>query len=254
MYIQEAFLRRRQRMTTLYYRYAPPVFEADGSDLTADKGVKPPFKDAPSWMCSVYYYWWEFLRTHKQYMHVAKNRPEDGDQVMRDFGDPDAFGGFEGWWRRVGRELFCEPFERSIRWADTPDALPRSEGCVYLSVPYRCDVDHALTQLRDILKPKMPAIKADLGRGDARYPVFTKPVLSALHRRLLVLRAREQENYSPSSIGLMLKIGPQDDSAASKLARDEKVSRDLREARYLRDYAAQGFFPVKSEQAFLERT
>ena len=118
MYNQEVWLRRRQRMTTLYYQYAPPVFQADDEDLTADTNVKPPFKDASGWMCSVYYYWWEFLRLDANYMQRSETQAASGNQVMQDFGYPDAFGGFEGWWRRVGRHLFCEPYERSIRWAD----------------------------------------------------------------------------------------------------------------------------------------
>jgi len=104
------------------------------------------------------------------------------------FSYPDAFGGFEGWWRRVGRHLFCGPVERSIRWGSTPDELPKSEGCIYISVPYRCDLDHALTQLRDILKPEMEARNNNLELSGARYLVFTKPVLSALHKRLWTFR------------------------------------------------------------------
>ena len=168
MYNQEGWLRRRQQMTTFFFRYAPPLFGEVAEDLTLDTGVKPPFSKAPSHMCSVYYYWWAFLRQDPQYQHYSKRKPNQQNGVMRDFGDLDAYGSFEGWWRRVGRKLFSEPPERGIRWASSPDELPRSEGCVYISIPFRCDVDQALAELRDILKPEMDAQKAQVGLSGAR--------------------------------------------------------------------------------------
>jgi hypothetical protein len=249
MYNQEVWLRRRQRSATFYFRYAPPVFGPDGEDLTGESDVKPPFHKAPAWKCSVYYYWWEFLRMEESYLQDARAGNDDSP-VLRDFGDPDAYGGFHGWWLRVGRYLFSEPRERSIRWSDNPDDLPKSTGCVYISVPFRCDVEQALTELRDILRPEMDVKKAEIGPSGARYPVFTKPILSALHKRLEALKLSRLGNLTHSEIGKQLTIGPQGDDADSKNGRTTSVSRCLREARFLVDFAVGGFFPVIDPEVF----
>lgn len=249
MYNQEVWLRRRQRSATFYFRYAPPVFGQDGEDLTGDTGVQPPFHNAPASKCSVYYYWWEFLRMEERYLRDARDGKADSP-VLRDFGDPDAFGGFQGWWSRVGRNLFSEPRERSIRWADNPDDLPKSAGCVYISIPFRCDVDQALSELRDIIKPEMDAKKAEIGPSGARYPVFTKPILSALHKRLEALKLSRLGNIKHSEIGKILNIGPQGDSVDAKNGRASSVSRCLREAGHLVDFAVRGYFPVTDPEAF----
>jgi hypothetical protein len=249
MYNQEGWLRRRQEMTTFFYRYAPPLFGEVAEDLTLDTGVKPPYAKAPSHMCSVYYYWWSFLRQDADYMRRSKREPNLHDRVMRDFGDLDAYGSFEGWWRRVGRKLFSEPAERGIRWASNPDELPRSDGCVYISVPFRFDIDQTLAELRAILKPEMDAQKAQVSLSGARYPVFTKPVLSALHNRLEVLKLREAEDITLSEIGIRLGIGPTGSDAYARNVRETTVGRYLREATSIRKWALRGFFPVVSDKA-----
>jgi hypothetical protein len=152
----------------------------------------------------------------------------------------------------VGRKLFSEPAERGIRWASSPDELPRSDGCVYISVPFRCDVDQALAELRDILKPEMDAQKAQVGLSGARYPVFTKPVLSALHNRLEVLKLREAEDITLSEIGIRLGIGPTGSDAYARNVRETTVGRYLREATSIRKWALRGFFPVVSDKAHQE--
>lgn len=250
MYNQEVWLRSRERMTTFYFRYAPPVFEDDSEDLTTDLSVKKPYAEAEPWECSVYYYWWEFLRINPGYRREARLGIESTNRVVRDFGDPERYGDFRGWWRVRGRSLFCEPRERGIRWASAPSALPQSDGCVYLSVPYRCDIEQALAQLRDILKPQMDAMKAEQGGSGAKYPVFTKPVLPALHKRLHVLMCRMENKKTLSDVGLELGIGPGDDSTAARHMREVSVARYYREATTLRDFAARGYFPVTNAKAF----
>lgn len=249
MYDQEVWLRRRSEMTTFFFRYAPPVFDKNSDDLTNDLSVKMPYAGAKSWECSVYYYWWEFLRINPEFGREARLGADSTNRVARDFGDPERYGDFRGWWQERGRYLFCEPRERGIRWASNPSDLPRSDGCVYLSVPFRFDIEQAIAQLRDILKPQMDAMKAEQGGSGAKYPVFTKPVLPALHKRLEVLRCRDQR-MTLDEVGRELRIGPQDDSAAARHMREVSVARYYREAKTLRDFAARGHFPVTDAKAF----
>lgn len=250
MYEQEVWLRRRSEMTTFFFRYAPPVFGDDSDDLTNDLSVKKPYAGAEPWQCSVFYYWWEFLRINPEYRREARLGADSANRVARDFGDPERYGDFRGWWQERGRYLFCEPRERGIRWASSPHALPQSEGCVYLSVPFRFDIEQAIAQLRDILKQQMDAMKAEQGGSGAKYPVFTKPVLPALHKRLQVLLCRMENKKTLSDVGLELGIGPSDDSTAARHMREVSVSRYYREATTLRDFAARGHFPVTDAKAF----
>jgi hypothetical protein len=49
----------------LYFRYAPPLTDLDGA---TDDRPNPPFRDAPKQCCSVYYYWWAFLKENVDYI------------------------------------------------------------------------------------------------------------------------------------------------------------------------------------------
>jgi hypothetical protein len=46
----------------LFFVYAPPL---KGKRPSNRRAVEPPYQGAPAWKCSVYYYWWEYLRRHE---------------------------------------------------------------------------------------------------------------------------------------------------------------------------------------------
>lgn len=80
--------------------------------------------------------------------------------------------------------------------------------------------------------------------------MFTKPVLSALHNRLEVLKLWEAEDITQSEIGLRLNIGPTGSDAYARNIRETTVGRYLREATSIRKWVVRGFFPVVSDKAF----
>lgn len=90
-----------------YFQYAPPSL--GHREASSNKRPAKPFAEAAGWQCSVYYYWWKFLRLSEGY---KKNYEAGGEglcaKVYRDFGDV-RDDDFQAWWLTIGRELFREP-------------------------------------------------------------------------------------------------------------------------------------------------
>lgn len=67
-----------------------------------------PFPKAKPWQCSVYYFWWCFLKEHEGYRKCCEN---DGKgpyaDLYRDFGDVRG-NNFRSWWKNTGSQLFAE--------------------------------------------------------------------------------------------------------------------------------------------------
>ena len=54
----------------LFFVYAPPL---KGTRPSNRRAVEPPYQGAPAWKCSVYYYWWEYLRHHEGYRQTCES-------------------------------------------------------------------------------------------------------------------------------------------------------------------------------------
>ena len=66
MYEKRLFNRR-----VLRFLYAPPFTKLD--DVSEDEKPQAPYRDAPYYMRSVYYYWWAFLRENNEYIGCCNN-------------------------------------------------------------------------------------------------------------------------------------------------------------------------------------
>lgn len=108
---------QRYRAGRRFFVYAPPL---KGVRPSKRKPPNPPYKGAPAWKCSVYYYWWEYLRRHEGYRQCcAKGGKGEYAKLYADFGDVHAHDDFWLWWSKEGHsELFCEPTARKIRVLD----------------------------------------------------------------------------------------------------------------------------------------
>ena len=114
----------------LYFRHAPPFTNLDD---TSARDTQPPFEGAPGYQCSVYYYWWAFLRESKAYKECCDRNGEgplaDLYAYFGDVRDAD----FMRWWRfgghkrgvdkraYSGRRLFSEGVRQPIKVLRTPD-------------------------------------------------------------------------------------------------------------------------------------
>lgn len=193
--------------------YAPPRFEELNPFLLWE--VKPPYPDAPGWQCSVYYYWYEYLRRHEGYEETCLN---DGigpraEQFVT-FGDVHALDFGEWWGERFWMFEEKRPVRR-LKQAPTLDSrgFPVDRDTLYVEVDLTAPPSKLLKEFRQEVwvqrmaaeeraqraaasrarKQKKPApeVRIEPRKSTAHFPVETKPVLSALHEHLLVWDARK---------------------------------------------------------------
>ena len=250
MYSQQRLVQNAEEQ--LYFRHAPPVLERQlRLDTYPGKSPKVPFKGAKGWQCSVYYFWWRFLRENEAF----RSRQHEGEdaregRVAYDFRHVHGMN-FPNWWVAHGRFLFCEPKSTGVRILRDP--LPSSvpEGRVVVSIPFNGDIDRTLAELRGVLKPAFHEMQLAQGPSKAKYPVLVTTPLNALYRRYNIWRIkRDNPKLSLHEVALMggaLPSGPiEDNDVRRSLAAG--CSRDLKDAKTLIDHVGRGFFPVLSEK------
>lgn len=180
----------RYKVGRRFFVYAPPL---KGVRPSKRKPPNPPYKGAPSWKCSVYYYWWEYLRRHEGYRQCClKGGKGDYAKLYADFGDIHAHDDFWLWWSKEGHnELFCEPTARQIRVFDANSRFEPtlSIDTLTLELPLELRTAYLIAGIRTVLKQQAAKAKAAKRISRARYPVATKPVLMSLHQHLVVYDA-----------------------------------------------------------------
>lgn len=238
----------------LYFRYAPPLTDLD--EISDGDLPNRPYTHAKKFERSVYFYWWSYLRENEAYIACC-NAEGAGpmSELYADFGDVRG-DSFMDWWKGGARLLFCEPPEAEIVSYSSLPREPIDEDRVLLSIPVTGDIDRTMAELRKMLQGAFAAVRRQRQRDStafesfsrAQYPVFTKPVLTALHERLVAHRARkEHPNASLYEIGAI--TGLIDRTSGEKGDADHRnrvtasVSRYLREARALIYNVGEGRFP-----------
>ena len=246
MYEQERLAQDAQGL--FYFRHAPPLLTRN-FDIQSypAKRPQPPFKDAKGWQCSVYYYWWRFLKENHD-LKSGRYRDADGPQgrVARDFRGIHQMN-FPNWWISHGRELFREPATGGIQVVkDVPNPADQL-GRVLVSIPFNGDVDRTLAELRSILTPAFKDMQLELGPSRARYPVQVTTPLYALHRRYAVWRARQDNpELKLHEVALLAGIpanGPEDDPDVKRVLA-ATASRCIKEADVIIEQAGHGLFPI----------
>lgn len=235
------------------FQYFPP--SDNPKDVWGGKPPVPPFPGATSQQSSVYYYWWLYLRESDDYIATCENRGSGPcAEVYRDFGDvrDDHFG---VWWEMRGCELFSELDEDHKRPTvqlvsedhDRPwlwHGNPQNEMLIRIS--RRANLHRAMFQIRAILEEELEEWP-DQRNSTALYPVFTKPVLTSLHKCLQVHKLRRDNPSLPLHKFATLSgiyeirdgIDEVDKSAAASAA-----SRVLKQSALLLKYVGKGMFPV----------
>jgi hypothetical protein len=154
--------------------------------------VAPPFKDAEPWQCSVYYYWWAYLRRHDGYRSTCEQAGKGHyAKLYDDFGDVHATD-FWTWWQGHSW-IFAEPAIRQVQLAEAGDIS--DERTLTIRVPLETKLSLITGQFKRLVRPQLKlAARAKL-QSRAKYPVATKPVLSALHEHLMVWDAKQRHPY-----------------------------------------------------------
>jgi hypothetical protein len=175
-----------------FFVYAPPL-----KGVRASKRKRPnaPYKNAPAWKCSVYYYWWEYLRRHEGYRQCCANGGKGAyAKLYADFGNVHAHDDFWLWWSKEAHsELFCEPTARKIRVFDQNSRFEPtvSNDTLLIELPLEVRTAYLISHIRTVLKQFGKRAKAAKRVSRARYPVATKPVLASLHQHLVVWDAQQ---------------------------------------------------------------
>lgn len=250
MYVQEKLAHDAQQL--LYFRHAPPILERQ-VDLAAypAKRPQPPYKGAKGWHCSVYYFWWAFLKENADFRsgrHLGTDTTEG--RVARDFRDVGKMN-FPNWWLTVGRYLFSEPKGEGIRLEVPPVDAGVLTDRVLLSVPFNGDMDRTLSELRSVLSAAFEKQGISAGPSRARYPVLLTTPLHALYRRYQVWCARRDNPGSTwNEVGLiagLLPSGPLEDPDVRQ-SFTSSTSRYYKEAKCITEHVGRGLFPVMNDK------
>lgn len=170
-------INKEKNLMQPYFVYAPPDFD-DGH--YPYRLPNPPYPNAEKWKCSVYYYWWLYLRRNTNYRLTCD---QDGNgpcaDLYRDFGniyDHD----FRSWWSEHWK-LFAEPVAVALG-----DESTRFQRSITLRIDLDAKRNRILDDVRAILVDHQAEYDQSRVSSDAVYPVETNPVLSALHQHLAV--------------------------------------------------------------------
>lgn len=233
----------------LYFQHAPPYTNLD--EISPEKMVKPPFTGAPKHMCSVYYYWWAFLRESEDYIACCAN---DGVGPLSKLYD--AFGDvrnsdFMAWWCDGGRDLFAEPGSVVEFLPDLP-ASHDNKNRVLVSIDLATDIDRIVSELRERLRDAR-AVRSDASSNNgsrAKYQVTGVPRLSALEWQLRVYRLRARYDQV-TKVQIARQIGLLKENEIDIKARANSVSAQVSEyysnAKRLMANITKGRFPDYSE-------
>jgi len=260
------YQKRLRNVEDVYFRYAPP--QAFRNQNSLEKLPNPPFPGAAAWQCSVYYYWFLFMREFQ--LQTAKDEQDIIHLLKVPVSEvPTVFGqvtdiGFLEWWIVRGRHLFCEPIHDGVKALQHHEVengvdLPSGKRTrsthdphIYLQIPVHQDFDKSIEEVRHFLKQaKRVQQQSPKFRGDetAALPVFTKPVLTALEKSYRALCWRNSDpNISLAEIAVKVGLASRADNkdTANRSANASLASRALKQAALLTEWAGRGVFPVTS--------
>ena len=172
-----------------FFIYAPPIKgrrRRDTGELVSKRRLpNPPFKAAETWQCSVYYFWWEFLRRHSGYKKTCQS---DGkgkySKLYRDFGNVHASDVFWDWWTHH-QSLFSEPKGRVIKECRFNTHFEHDDDTLVLSVPLEIRTAYLVKLFRKALDEHEDRIAKARRKSRALYPVASKPNLQALYTAMV---------------------------------------------------------------------
>ena len=232
----------------LFFRYAPPFTKLDATVARP----REPYLNADPWHCSVYYYWWAFLRESKAYRQCCENSGGGKlERLYKDFGDIHATD-FSTWWVNGGRNLFCEREDERVEPYEGDYRDHNHERRVLISVPVKKNLDRTIAELRALLQHLLPNRIGSKGNSTAKYQVETKPVLSSLHKILTVHRlAQENKHLTQHQVADLFgyKFNGSTDADDSDVRQRKSiwVAQHVKKAATLIANVERGLFPVMTD-------
>jgi hypothetical protein len=181
----------------MFFRHCPPIANLD--DVSFDR-PQAPFRSAAGYQCSVFYYWWAFLRENAAYRACCDELGQGPLQDLYSFFGDVRGDDFVEWWSfgangrggdsYAGRDLFCESV------LDPITIGPVREGDashVQLSVPVIPDLKRLTAEFQRVMRLVVEErAQPDPSQDDG--PLFAvagrNPSLNSLHKMLSAFRAR----------------------------------------------------------------
>lgn len=245
----------------LYFRHAPPF---TGLDDTSARDTQPPFDGAPGYQCSVFYYWWAFLRESKAYKECCER---DGEGPLAGlyayFGDV-RDSDFMRWWRfgghkrggdqrtYTGRRLFSEGIRQPIRLVRSPNDIGADKDeSVTLSIPITNDLSRMTAEFQQLMRPIVEDRVRQYGEpiSKALFEVTSpNPSLKALHKVLVAWQTKEAnpdlKKYAlAEKLGIAASIDGERGDSDHEAAVYSTLSRLLKKAEVLIRNVERGRFP-----------
>jgi hypothetical protein len=223
-----------------------------------------PFAGAERWKCSVYYFWWEYLRRHAGYRTTCENGGNgDFANLYKDFGDIHSTDFPTWWWQHLG--LFTVVGDVRIARDPLRAREKLRAGHLLVEIPFARTTAQMARVFRHELEEVMRAgLRAKMLEA-IRYVPAARCQLPSLYDHLRVWDAREQNpTLSPAELADLvgLDVNPpyeqgeieqlraeglsvRDLERHNSRARQLAVQRHLRIAQQYIDNAALGQFPVR---------
>jgi hypothetical protein len=243
---------------------APPPFA--GAPYRP-RPLTSPFAGAERWKCSVYYFWWEYLRRHTGYRTTCENGGNGNfANLYKDFGDIHSSDFPTWWWQHLG--LFTVVGD--VRIAHDPE-LARTElrgGHLIVEIPFARTTAQMARAFRHELEVVMQTELKTRMLEAIRYVPAARCYLPSLYDHLRVWDARQQNpTATPAELATMIDLDvnlPHEPREIKQLraeglpvrdlernnarARQLAVQRHLRIAQQYIENAALGQFPVRSRR------
>jgi hypothetical protein len=231
--------------------------------MSLQKAPNPPYRGAPSWKCSVYYYWWLYLRYNQDYRDTCANGGIGAcNNLYRDFGN--IYGQtFRTWWANHNH-LFAEP--TAVALAQHKHDFGDGAEIIDIQIDVSLGSEAVERSLKELHTQLLFPERVALHRSAAVYPVVRRPVLINLHRHLAVYKWRQrcpdmadediadrvghhaaaQANGISRSYMQRLGHSTREIDIELRRAKRKAVQHDLRCAQLLIEGVGRGEFPVRT--------
>lgn len=242
------------------FPYAPPDYP--GAPFRA-RLPKPPYEGAEGWKCSVYYFWWEYLRRHDGYRETCLNGGRGRySELYRSFGNIHDSDFHDWWWGHF--ELFT--FRSEALMIDLARKWRVESEGVFMHVGYARSKSEMLATVREQIGRLPQKLINEEAQKSIRYKPAARPVLKSLHQHLLAWDAKQKHPdlsdaelcdaagldvklpYDPADIDELKADGSawRDMDKANRRAKSLAVQRHLRIAQQYIDNVALGQFPLRT--------
>jgi hypothetical protein len=240
----------------LYFRHAPPFTDLDD---VSGRDTRPPYEGAPGYQCSIYYYWWAFLKLSQPYRECCeRNGKGELSRLYSFFGDV-RDDDFMHWWRfgghkprsYSGRRLFANGSREPIIAVGDPKARELEGEHIVMRVPVTDDLTRLTAEFKQLMRPIVEGRIQERGlqKHEAMFEVTSdSPNLKSLHK-LLVAQQKlqslpELKRYDlAKELGIPPKIKGKRGDVEHDIAVYSELARLLRKGRALIRNTEIGRFP-----------